>query len=317
MQYHSLLAIPSQPQQWQPGISGAVSLLTGYSQSTSQFNSEYERTDSLDKASDRKGKALIMPLFSLQYTLQNTDGQFYLGSDRSDVALGRFHTEVGYRQPLQGKSIISASVIPGLVPNKTWEDPYQTGEKREETHSYVQGLRFQFNNIMSSGFSLEVAGGKQKIDKERSGQSDFSTDVQKQLNREGNVLFIEGAYRFPLSRSLFVRTGLNQTRLKADGYAMSYDANALEVGLFSRWDQSSLTLNVSYQQNRFANSNPVFNKKQKDNKWGAFLAYAYQAPFGWQDWELVSLSSYSVKNSNIDFYDEDSLMVSVGLTYSF
>lgn len=311
------VVIAAQPSQWQPGLSGELSLLTGYSQSKSQFSSEYEQTESLQQAARREGKALVMPLFSLQYTLGGADGQFYLGSDRADVALGRFHTEIGYRQSLQSNGVISVSIIPGVLPNKTWQDPYITGQKRKETDTSVQALRLQFNNIMNSGFSLEVAGGKQKIDKERSGQAGFDNTVQKQLNREGNVLFVEGAYRFPVSRTLFIRTGASHTRLDADGDAMSYNANALELGLFSKWQQSSMALNLSYQISRHDKNNPVFGKKQKDNQSGAFLAYSYQKPFGWQDWEMVSLAGYSNKNSNIDFYDEDSLMVSVGMTYNF
>ena len=311
------VALAAQPSQWQPGFSGELSLLTGYSQSKSQFNSEYEQAEFLEQAARREGKPLVMPLFSLQYTLSGADGQFYLGSDRADIALGRFHTEIGYRHALQSNGVISASIIPGVLPNTTWQDPYVTGQKRKETDASVQALRLQFNNIMNSGFSLEVAGGKQKIDKERSGQAGFDNNVQKQLNREGNALFMEGSYRFPVSRSLFIRTGINHTRLDADGDAMSYNANALELGLFSRWQQSSMALNLSYQINRHDKNNPVFDKKQKDNQWGVFLAYSYQQPFGWQDWELVSLTGYSKKNSNIDFYDEDSLMVSVGMTYNF
>ncbi|AMO55750.1 hypothetical protein GZ77_08505 [Endozoicomonas montiporae] len=315
--FSSPALMAAQSGNWQPGFSGEVSLLTGYSQSKSQFNADYKQTDALDSASKRKSKALFMPLFSLQYTLNEGDSQFYVGSDRADVALGRFHTEIGYRQSLQENGVISASIIPGVIPNKTWQDPFVTGQKRKETDTYIQALRFQFTNIMNSGFSLEVAGGKQKLDKERSGQSDFDTSTQKQLNREGNVYLVEGAYRFPVSRTLFVRTGLNHTRLSADGDAMSYQANALELGLFTRWQQSSMAFNLSYQVSQHDKTSPVFAKKQKDHEWGAFLAYSYAEPFGWNNWELVSLSGYSRKNSNIDFYDEDSLMVSVGMTYKF
>ncbi|MET4692707.1 DUF2860 domain-containing protein [Endozoicomonas lisbonensis] len=311
------ILMASQTASWQPGFSGEASLLAGYSQSKSQFNAEYEQTDSLDKASKRKGKALIMPLVSLQYTLSDAQGQFYLGSDRADVALGRFHTEIGYRHSLQKNGVISASVIPGVFPNKTWQDPFATGQKRKETDISIQALRVQFNNIMSSGFSLEVAGGKQTLERERSGQATFDTETRKLLNREGTIFFAEGAYRFPVSRTLFLRTGLNHTRLDADGDAMSYHANAVELGLFTRWQQSSMAFNLSYQINRHDKSNPVFSKKQKDNQWGAFLAYSYDEPFGWTNWELASLSGYSKKDSNIDFYDEDSLMVSVGMTYNF
>ena len=78
-----------------------------------------------------------------------------------------------------------------------------------------------------------------------------------------------------------------------------------------------LALNLSYQSVRYDETNPIFNERQEDNKWSAFLAYSYQKPFGWEDWELVSLAGYSNSDANIDFYDEKSLLVTAGFSYNF
>ena len=304
-------------QQWQPGLKGELSLLAGYTQSKSQFNSQYKQTESLGAATERKGKAMAMPFFSAQYTFDSLKDQVYIGTDRADIALGRFHTQIGYRHSLESNGVLSASFIPGILPNKTWEDPFLTGQERTETDTSVRALRFKYDNIFSSGFSLELATGQQKIDNEKSAQSILIAQEQKTLDRNGTIYFAEGSYRFPLSRQYFLRAALNHAQLNADGSAMSFSANAFEAGLFVRGQRSSAVINLNYQLHRFDENNPIFDKDRKDNSWGAFVAYSYEEPFGWQDWEFVSLSGYNSKNSSIDFYDENSLMISTGMTYNF
>ena len=306
-----------QPQQWQPGFSGELGVITGYTRSNSQFNVENDTTDSLVKPGSTKSKSLLAPLGSLQYTFANRESQVFFGTDRSDVALGRFHLELGYRHKLQGNSVISASFVPGIIPNKTWADPYLTGQDRKETDSKIRAFRLKYNNIADTDFSLELAGGKRKIDDEQSGQNGYGAATQQQLKRDGNIYFAEASHRFMLSRTMFLRSALNYTRVNADGDAMTNNIYSVEAGLISLFDRSSLALTVNYQNARFGKENPIYGQKQKDHRWGAFLAYAYKEPLGWQDWELVSLTGYNKRSSNIDFYDEKSMMISVGTNYRF
>lgn len=316
----SLLIAPAafaQPPQWEPGFSGELAVITGYTRSNSQFNVENDTTDSILKPGSTKSKFLIAPLGSLQYTFANRQSQVFLGTDRSDVALGRFHLELGYRHKLQGKSQVSASFVPGVIPNKTWADPYLENQDRKETDSRIRALRFKYDNIANSNFSLEVAGGKRKIDDEHSGQNGYNDATQKLLKRDGNIYFAEASYRYPFSRQLFLRSALNYTKVNADGDAMANDAYGIEASLVNLFDQSSLVLTLNYHNVRFNETNPIYSQKQQDNRWGVFVAYAYQEPFGWKNWEAVSLSGYNKSNSNIDFYDEKSLMVSAGIGYKF
>ncbi|MGF1759793.1 DUF2860 domain-containing protein [Photobacterium sagamiensis] len=310
--------VMAQPgQKWQPGFSGDISLLAGFTQTTSQFNTDNEITSSLSQSGEKKTEALISPLGSVQYTFNSADKQLFFGTSHSDVALGRFHVELGYRQSLQQNGIISFSYVPGLLSQNTWQDPYLENQPRKKTDSNIQGLRFQYDNILGSDFSVEVATGQQKIDNEKSGQGNFTPQEQALLEREGNILYLEGAYRYPISAKRFLRSALNYTRIDADGEAMASDVYGAEIGIIQLLPSSSLALTLSYDLAHFDGNNPVFDQRQQDDRWGAFLAYAYNKPFGWNNWGLVSLIGYNNSNSTISFYDEKSLVMTVGVNYTF
>ena len=114
----STATIAQPPQSWEPGFGGEVSILTGFSQTRSQFNTDDESTSSLSDSGNQKTSFIVAPLMSLTYTM-GRDKQLFFGSERSDVALGRFHVELGYRQFLQNAGVVSFSVIPGLLSSKT------------------------------------------------------------------------------------------------------------------------------------------------------------------------------------------------------
>jgi hypothetical protein len=303
--------------QWEQGFSGDVSLLTGFTNTKSQFNTDVESTPSLQSSGESDTKALIAPLGAIQYTFAS-DKQIFMGTSRSDLALGRFHIEAGYRQKFEGNGMISLSYVPGLIGSKTWEDPFLENENRTETDTKIKGFRFQYKNILGSKFSMETSVGQQDIDTEKSGQTLGlpETDIAS-LDREGNIVYLEGAYRQAIAPGRFLRGALNYTLLDADGDAMSYDAYGAQLGIIQMLPSSSLVLTFSYKNSQYEEENPVFDEKQKDDLWSVFLAYEYSEPFGWTDWGLVSLIGYSTTDSNINFYNEDSLMATVGINYKF
>ncbi|MDX1301654.1 DUF2860 domain-containing protein [Photobacterium sp.] len=310
--------VMAQPgQKWQPGFSGDISLLAGFTQTTSQFNTDNQTTSSLLQPGEKKTEALIAPLGSLHYTFDGADKQLFFGTSRSDVALGRFHVELGYRQSLQQNGMLSISYVPGLLSQNTWQDPYIENQPRKETDSSIQGLRFQYEKILGSDFSVEVAAGQQKIDDEKSGQEYFTPQEQALLERESNILYLQGAYRHTISAKRFLRSAVNYTRIDADGKAMASHIYGAEIGLVQLLPSSSFALTLSYDRARFDDDNPVFDQRQMDDRWRAFLAYAYNKPFGWKNWGLVSLIGYSDSNSTISFYDEKSLVMTVGVNYVF
>ena len=304
---------------WEAGFSGEVAVLAGFIRKNSQFNTKYKQTDTRNSAADTKTQFIGGPIGTLKYTFASEDKQVFLGNNRSDIALGQFNFELGYRQSLGRNGIIAASVIPGLIPKKTWADPFLTGQDRKETDSKVQAIRLKYDNVLGSDFSLDLAGGKLKVDDENSGASinTLTTAEKNSLKRESKLFFGKVSHRYRLAPQLFLRSGLSYLKQDADGNAMSKNEYGVEAGIASISRDYTLALNFSYRNARFDETNPVFDKKQKDNRYRVNLAYSYDSPFGWQNWDFVSIAGYSYNNSNIDLYDEKSLIMMAGFSYKF
>lgn len=305
----------AKPVDWTPGIRGDISLLAAYTKTNSQFDSDNATTSNLNSSGDEQGHTLIAPLGTLSYTFSNAKQQLFFGTDRSDVALGRFHAELGFRQKLEENGTVSLSYIPGLLELKTWQNPYLTGEPRVKTGSNVKAIRAQWENIADSMFSLDTAYGRYEVDQEKSGEG-FAID-KSLLDRNAKLFFVEGSYLLPLSRSQMIRTALNYSGIDADGKAMSADIFGGSATFIQIFQRSSLAFTLSYKKALFDAENPIFDKKQEDDRLGAFLAYEYKQPFGWKNWGFVSLVGYNTTQSNINFYDEDTMLVSLGMNYSF
>ena len=305
----------AKPVDWTPGFNGDISLMAAYTRTNSQFDSGNATTENLHSSGNDQSHILAAPLGTLAYTLASAKQQFFFGTDRSDVALGRFHTEVGYRQKLENNGTVSFSYIPGLLDLKTWQNPYLTGTSREKTGSNVKAFRAQWENIGDSMYSLDTAYGRYDVDQERSGEgSNIDTHL---LDRNAKLFFIEGSHLLPLSRSQMIRTALNYSNIDADGKAMAADIYGGSASFIQLFPQSSLILTLSYKKALFDAENPIFDKKQEDDRFGAFLAYEYRQPFNWKNWSIVSLLGYNTTQSNIHFYDADTTLVSLGMNYRF
>lgn len=310
----------AKPVDWTPGVGGDISLMVGYNKSDSQFNSDNHTTPNLNSNGDIQDKMFVAPIGNISYTFNSGDKQLYFGTSRSDIALGRFHIEAGYRQKFADTSTLTLSYIPGLLSQKTWQDPYLQNVERSKTNSNINAFSVKLDNIRGSRFSGQIAYGKFSIDHERSGNDPLlalTADERASLNRNANVLYTEGTYVQPFSRRLMLRTAVNFTNIDANGNAMSNNIYGAAATIIQLLPQSSLAFTLSYKKALFDSTHPVFNKKQQDNKFGAFLAYEYRQLFNWKNWGLVSLIGYSSTQSNINFYDSNDVLVSAGLNYKF
>ncbi|MDP2544580.1 DUF2860 family protein [Photobacterium damselae subsp. piscicida] len=120
-----------------------------------------------------------------------------------------------------------------------------------------------------------------------------------------------------MTQNTVLRTAINYRDIDADGKAMSNNSYGVTSTLIQRLDRSSYALTLSYKYTDFDAANPIFAKTQENNEFGAFLAYEYAQPFDWKDWGFVSLLGYQNDNSNINFYDQDNILLSVGMNYQF
>ncbi|MGR5062205.1 DUF2860 domain-containing protein [Photobacterium sp. DNB22_13_2] len=314
----SSYAQANQPQRWSPGLNADISLLTGYSESRSPFNTDDSTISDYGKA-DKESNFLVAPLGTISYTNQALDKQIYFGTSRSDLAFGRFHVELGYKHKLDNNGTLVFSYVPGLLTSETWQDPYLLDQARTKTDSKIKGLRIQYNQILGSNFSLELSGGNQDLDEETSGssQANLSDAQKKSLDRQSDIYYAQLSHFRPISRTQFLRSAISYTRNDAQGNAMASDNFGAELGVVQRVNKASFALTFSYNYIDFDEQNPIFERTQQDDKWGVFLASQYDEPMGWKNWNLVSLVGYNQSNSNVSFYDEESLLLTVGMNYRF
>ncbi len=317
-----LIATPvwasSTPKDWQPGFSGNVQLMVGYSQNTSQFNTHRNHNDDRQNKGQKDSRFIVGPLGEISYVFPDAEQKISFGTKKSDVALGRFHAELSIAQRLPENSSLILSYVPGFLSKETWEDPYLLNDARTSTKTRVRAVRLQYNNILGSQFSFDSAVGRLFINLENNGNgTGLSPDDVQRLTRAGDFAFSEGSYMHYLGRGLMLRTALNYTRMNAKGQAMTNNNYGGAVTLIQFLPSSSLAMTLSYNRVLFEGTNPVFNQTQKNNKWAAFLAYQYKQPFGWKNWGWVNLLGYSRTDSNIAFYDENSWLLSTGLSYKF
>lgn len=303
---------------WREGFSGTAMLLFGVAQSDSQANSGSDTLDSLDDKGDTKTEAFIYPVAASQvnYTFRGGNQQFFIGTSNADIALGRPHFEVGYGQHFEQIGTFKLSYIPGLLKSTTWEDPFLVGSKRQETDRRIQGVRFQYQEILGTGLGFELAAGQRKIDDELSA-SNYSSGVQSQLDREGDLYYSELSYLTPLTQRLFLRSSVAYLKQNAKGEAMASDTYTGQLAAVQRFDSSALTISIKYQYAKFDESHPIFLETREDDTVGVLATYTYDNIFDWPGVGVALMGGVTEKVSNIDFYQSSNLILASGIRYVF
>ncbi|MDD9173596.1 DUF2860 domain-containing protein [Aliivibrio finisterrensis] len=292
------------------GISGEIALTTGFTSSTSNFNTEGEDTISsvYQKGSSDNG-FMAFPLGSIAYTFgQELNQQVYAGTTRQDIATGTVVLEVGYKYQFDSRMVVDVSILPTVMSSKTWANPYLVDSARTETDASGNAFRFKVNNIAGSNFTIDSAYATKDVEND---------DVIEELKRDADTIYLKGQYRLPLSRTSFVLPSVIYQSSSADGKASSYDQYGAEVSFFKIMQRHQLVLTAGYNQRTFGAENPIYTEIRKDNKLSFFAAYEYTKFMDWQDWSFISFAGYSSTDSNITFYDESEYIVTVGLNYKF
>ncbi|OED49821.1 hypothetical protein ACH42_01670 [Endozoicomonas sp. (ex Bugula neritina AB1)] len=311
-------SIASPANQWQDGLSGEAAIMLGYTKDNSQFNTDNKTTDSLNSKGKNQNETSVIPLGSLQYTFDNAKSQLFAGFSRADITLGHINAEFGYRRNLEQYGVLAASVLPNLIANTTWADPYVTGQDRSETDSKTQALRIQYTDIFSTGFGLDLGVGERNIDTEKSGSNlSLTSTEQNQLKRDSKLLYAKSTYQTMVSRGIILKGGLSFLKNNADGDAMSSNTYGVEASIIRLSSAYSTAFSLLYDQKQFNAENPVFTKKQTDKVMAANLSFSYKEPFGLENWNAVALAGYQSTNSNINFYDSTSWRILTGLSYNF
>ncbi|NOI92932.1 DUF2860 domain-containing protein [Vibrio splendidus] len=292
------------------GFSGEISINTGVTSSSSNFNTDADSTLSSNKQkASSESSFLVAPLGSVAYTFgEKLNHQVYTGTARDDVATGTVVLEVGYKYQLESGMTIDASLLPTIMSGETWANPYTEDVARSKTDETGNAFRLKLSSIGGSAFSLDMAYATKDVKDDR---------VEEALQRDAETFYLKGQYRVPLSRTMMLIPSVIYQIRDADGKAESYDQFGGEVSLFGGMGRHQYALTAGYNQRSYDASNSIYDKKRSDDNINLFAAYEYERFMDWENWSFVSLAGYGTSDSNITFYDESQYIVSVGLNYKF
>jgi len=283
-----------------------------------------DKIDSIDKSPD--SETLTSGFFTgeINYTFAETRTQLFLGNSLEDLIRYDFGFQAGVRQEVSDNGIVSASVLFSGLPTNVWEDPYVTGEKRKETERESNGGRIAWSDVMGTGLEVRLSHRTLEIDDELSGMSPIAegglglTATESELlSREGDQLTFEASYWFDLGNGHKLTPKITYDQFDLDGDARSRDriGAQLAYGYFS--GRYSLVTTATYARADYDETNPIYIKTEEVDSYGVTLVGGYHQPFGLKGWSAIATAAYIESDSNIDFYDAEIAMLTLGMLYKF
>ncbi|UXI02449.1 DUF2860 domain-containing protein [Photobacterium sp. TY1-4] len=312
----SVLAAPAAAmQQGKFGLYGEVNLLAGGASEKSSFNTEGQTviTD-YNAPGQAEESTVFFPVWDLNFRIPSTNSELYFKSDLVGMA-SDFYMQAGYRHYLVDGSSVAIGFVPGVLEKETWQDPFALNTERQETKQTVRGLVFNYDNILGSSLALELAAGEHRVDDEQSGAT--TIENTSLLTREGNLYYAAIGQSIPPIAGLGLEWDIHYLFDDADGAAMRGERVGIKAELSRQVNRHIFVLGGDYSTHSFDASHPIFNEVREDTSTGFSLRYVYAAPYNWRNVMLFASGGWDRRESNIDFYDRDQVLTTLGLQYQF
>ncbi len=326
------LASAIQPIPKESGFSGFVRPGIGYLNFKSNMVASFlgydlskERVNSLTDSPNSQDSVLVTAPFSVEYTFASTRTQLFLGTSLTDLVRFDMAQQFGVKQGIGSMGIIQGGILFSGMPAKVWKDPYVVNEKRDETSRDSNGVRLAWDRIAGSGLMLQYTYRKIDISSEKSG--DFlglSANDRKLLKRDGDRHIGEILYRFNIAKKHRLTPAFIYTFDDRDGGAMKNDSYDFQVTYGYLGDTFTFTGNAFVGWADYDDKNPIpaFNKTQEDDRYGIQGTLYYKNPW---DWSLLGSNpinffvggAFADTESNIDFYDQEVFMTTVGVFFKW
>ena len=305
------------------GFGFVLNINAGMGQEQSQSNTDKENaiTQNLHTAGNKQDTIGGFALGRLSYTLSNKKTQFFFGNSEDNVVVGDFKAELGISQEFNDGTIATLAYVPLLAKSEAWQDPFVTKTKRSTTDVESHGTRVRFENLFSQPLTLEYTWAEADFEQDLSGQHPslaLSSAQQALLKRDADYHQMQVEYAYPINDIFAIQPSFTYTLGDSQGKAMAFEQGELQVTLISQLsERSNLAASVSLGQSSYDHSHPIFNQVREDEHFATFLFYSYDRPFNWDNTTFTAMAFYGQKDSNINFYDEQSSGVSIGAAYSF
>ncbi len=274
-------------------------------------NGSKERLENLDSSADRETTVMPVVLPEVTWDVGEPEGiKLYFTTDPPIDEVGGFAFNFGASYGLGKAGTLDAAAF--FTPfEEAWENPYLTGVDREETDTSKYGLRIGLNRIMGTGFRAQFVYLNDDVDEDVIGA------LIPELARDGSIYSLNMSYSFYVSKNLELRPRVSLRNGDYDGEANSF--MKYKVDFEARYKTGKLMIipRVYYSHSDFDEQNPIFDKTRDNDSYGLSLMTTYMAPFNRENWSVTGLASLSQGDSNIDFYDTESMSFAGMLNYHF
>ena len=303
-----------------PGV-GYLNFKTNMVASFLGFDMSDKKTDSLDDSPDSQSTAIALAPFIVEYTFASTRTQLFLGTDLTDLIRFDYSQQIGVKQGIGNFGILQGGILFSGIPAKVWKDPYVVDKNRDDTSRNSTGARLVWDRIFGSQFQLQYTYRNIDISSEKSGEFfGLTSSERSRLKRDGNSHNAEILYRFKLGEKHWLAPAFTYIYDNRDGGAMKSDAYNFQLTYLYFGDPITLTANGFIGTADYDKQNPVFGKTQDDDNYGLQGTLFYKNPWGWSLFGSKPMNFYissaiAKSDSNIDFYDQEAFMATVGIFF--
>ena len=261
-----------------------------------------ETLQSYDEDPVKETATVLWPLLSLTY-LDEGGGQWFVGTQNETLGFERQQpTPIGLFTISYGVGYFD--ILKLEINGQQYKNPYELGSKREITtrsiikkklaYSVGESINLTFNYHQDQVFYVD----------------DKTDEISDDLGRDALIETVSGHFRF-----WRISVGQERKNQLAEGKADSYSGVFSVYSLLLPVFRSNLSLEAYSKngKNIYETEHPVFNQTREDS----ISKNQIQLNFDFITWNVFLLYYEERVDSNIDFFDETTLMQGVGVSYLF
>ncbi|WP_163391309.1 DUF2860 family protein [Enterovibrio norvegicus] len=288
------------------GFYGSVSLFTGFSGTTSPLSTDSDAVISEYSTSENNSEVVVIPFWDVKYRLNSTS-ELYIETDIVGMA-SDFYLNAGYRHYLKDDSYLALGIVPGLLEKEVWKNPYLLNTQRETTKAAVRGVIANYNKLLGSDWSVELARGEFNVDED--------TTVAE-LQRDATLSYAELSYDMQLNQQWGVEWVGHYLDIQSNASAPDSQRYGMDIETQYRAGRHVVMAGISSGQQNFDKELALFGRTRKDDRFGLSATYVYASPFNIDSTLMIVRGGWDHVDSNIDVYDSDNYLVTIGMQYQF
>jgi hypothetical protein len=254
----------------------------------------------------------------IRYTYADRKMQIFAGNSIEDLLQMDINQRIGFSKQLDHAGTVSFAYVLNAISAIVWEDPYVANVTRQETDRNSEGFRFEWDQMMNTGFGLEFTYRDIDVDVERSGESlGLSAANRALLNREGDRYSLAASYQWIPSPGHIIESQIGFRSDDRDGDAIKSDGYWVQLTYMNRKDRWTFIANGRLGKNEHEADNPIYNLRQDSVQTIVGATVSYRLPYADQRWAATGLVTYGESDSDIDFHDSKVFSTIIGLAYRF